>query len=400
MGVRSWSRRRAVAAGLVTAGLVLTLAPPPAASGGSGALTATKIDLPAGVDWTDINNRGQIVGVTSETSEAEPRIVVWQRGLVTDIGPHAPSRPECPPIGWVCHLPGLGVPAINDRGQIGTSVDGRAALWRGGEVTEVGGDLDSSWIVDLNERGQALVAGYTADRRVLGLWTGGTFARVADAPRTGEGPVLLARLSNAGHVAVTALGPETYSVRSFLWHRGRRTDLDSVTGLVNRRGQVAGSVIDFATGESQQVLWEGGRVSPLPTLGGDQTGVQAINDRGQIVGYSELAGEDGFETVLWEDGELVHIGVAIPGPDSPVDINERGQVLIRGNGDNGRGRAFLWDGGDLAVLPPDHAPWASVEVRAVNDRGQVIGRYSLSPLEPSQAASWSVTHSPVATVGE
>lgn len=391
MGVRSWSRRRAVAAVLVTAGLVLTVAPPPVASGESGALTATKTDLPDGVDWYDINDRGQIVGVTDATSEGEPRIVVWQRGRVTDVLPHEqPSRPECPPIGWFCHLPGPGVPAINDRGQIAVSAGGRAAVWRDGQVTEVGGDLDSSWVVSLNERGQALVAGYTADQRVLGLWTGGTFTRVAEAPRTGPGPVLLAHLSNAGHVAVTALGPETYSVRSFLWHRGRRTDLDSVTGLVNGRGQVAGSVIDFETGESQQVLWEAGQVSRLPTLGGDQTGVQAINDRGQIVGYSELAGEDGFETVLWEDGELIHIGAAIPGADSPVDINERGQVLIRATGENGRGRALLWDDGDLVVLPPDHTPWASVEVRGMNDRGQVFGRYFLAPLGPSAAASWTV----------
>jgi uncharacterized membrane protein len=404
MGVRSWSRRRAVVVGLVTAGLVLTAAVPPAASGGSGPLTVMKTDMPAGVDWYDIDNGGRIVGVTDGADGAEPRIVVWQRGRLTDIGPYEPpSRPDCPPIGWFCSPPGPRVPAINDRGTIATSLDGRAALWRDGEVTEVGGDLESSWVIALNERDQALVAGYTADRPVLALWTRGTFAHVADAPLGGSVPGWFAQLSDAGHVVVTALGPETYSVQAFVWHRGRRTDIGPISGLVNRRGQVAGSVNAFTAGESYPVLWEDGQVSRLPTLGGEQSGVQGINDRGQVVGYSEVAGEDGFETVLWDGGELVHIGADIPGPDSPVGINERGQVLIRANGENGRARAVLWDDGDLVALPPDHTPWASVEVRALNDRGQVYGRYFLAPFGPVQAAFWTVGRTPdsrVARVGE
>jgi hypothetical protein len=288
------------------------------------------------------------------------------------------------------------VPTINDRGHIGTSVDGRAALWRRGELTEVGGDLDSSWIVALNERDQVLVAGYTADQRVLGLWSRGTFSRVADAPRQEPG-VWVTQLSDAGHVPVTALagGPEGYRVHTFLWHRGRRTELGPISGLVNRRGQVAGSVIDGASGASHPVLWDEGRVTRLRTLGGDQSGVQGINDRGQVVGYSEVAGLDGGETVLWEDGEPVHIGAAIPGRDSPVGINERGQVLIRANGENGRRRVLLWDDGDLVALPPDEEPWASVEARWFNDRGQVFGRRYLAPLGPSQATLWEV-----ARVGE
>jgi hypothetical protein len=94
--------------------------------------------------------------------------------------------------------------------------------------------------------------------------------------------------------------------------------------------------------------------------------------------------------VLWDRGELVHIGADIPGSDSPAGINERGQVLIRAKGENGRGRAVLSDDGELVALPPDHTPWATVEVRGFNDRGQVYGRYFLAPLGPSQAAFWAV----------
>jgi probable HAF family extracellular repeat protein len=387
MGVRTWSRWRAVVVGLVIAGLVLTVAPPPAASGGGGPLSVTMTDLPTGVSWTGIDNRGRIFGLTDGTDQ---RIVAWQRGEFTDIGPYEPpSQPDCPPIGWFCPLPGPAVPAINDRGTVGTSVDGRAALRRGGEVTEVGGDLESSWIVSLNERDQALVAGYAAGRRVIGLWTRGTFTRLADAPL--DDPVVwAAQLSDGGHVLVTALDPECRCAHAFLWFRGRRTDLGRLTGQINRRGQIAGSAHDPDTGESYPFVWQDGRVRRLPTLGGDQSGVSDINDRGQVVGLSTLPGDSDFHTVLWEDGEIVDIGAAIPNPDSPIGINERGQVLIRGSGDNWAPRAFLWDDGDLVALPPDQEPWSIVEASGFNDRGQIYGRRTSDAFEPYVPTLWTV----------
>jgi probable HAF family extracellular repeat protein len=393
MGVRSWSRRRAVVVGLVTAGLVLTAAAPPAASGESGPLTVTTTDLPAGVDWYDIDNRGRIVGMTGDPDQ---RIVVWRRGEVTDIGPYQPAaRPDCAPIGWMCLLPGPRVPSINDRGTIATSIDGQAALWRDGAATRVGGDLESSWVVDLNERDQALVAGVIADRYVLGLWSRGTFTRIVEGPSV-EPAAWIPHLSDGGHVFVTTLEPECRCVRAFLWLRGHRRDVGPISGVINRRGQIAGSSIDLASGESYNsypVLWEEGHVTRLPTLGGDQTGIEGINDRGQIVGYSTVPGESGSRTVVWEDGEIVDIGGAIPNHDSPVGINERGQVLIRGSGDNGRGRAFLWDDGDLVVLPPDDNPWTSVEANGFNDRGEIYGMRSPTPLERSVATFWAVRRS-------
>lgn len=391
--------RRALAAGAVAAGLALSAAPPvggaieagatrpqpqPGTPGTPGTPVVTMTDLPTGVDWSGINDRGQLLGITGG---ADRRLVLWEDGRVTDIGPYEqPSRPDCPPVGFYCPLPGPLGATINDRGQIGISRDGRAALWDDGVVTTVDGDAESSWLVGLDQRGQALVVGARAGRHVLGLWSRGTFTEITALPVEGRA-AWTAQLSDGGHVVVSRVDFDCSCVNAFLWHRGTRTDLGPYGGAVNRRGQIAGTTADPATGEWHPFVWERGRVTRLPTLGG-QTGVEDINDRGQVLGYSYATGENGSHTVLWDGGEIVDIGARIDGHDSPVGLNERGQVLVQGGMDAAR-RAHLWDRGGLVTLPPLEEP-SIVEAHGFNDRGQIYGRRSTGLLGPSVPTLWRV----------
>jgi uncharacterized membrane protein len=354
----------------------------------------TMTDLPTGIDWSDINNHGQLVGRTY----TDLRVVIWHDGELTTIaeGAAMPANPACPdpadPTYPVCLPIGHQAPLVNDRGEVALYQDGQAVLWRNGRFVDLGGGADVSSYVDLNDRGQVLVRRYFGQREVLGLWSRGTFHEIG-SQRAGEYRLRVPRLSGAGHVTATVVDLDCACARGLLWHRGRRTDLGEFGGLVNSRGQVASVENDPATGEPYAFIWEGGEVTRLPTLGGEQTYVEDINDRGQMVGTSERPGERTFRTVLWEGGEIVEIGPAGASYSRPIGINERGQVLIYASGENGRGLGFLWDDGELIPLPPLGDQWTSIDVRGFNERGQVYGSHSRL-LGPRTPVIWQVRRRP------
>jgi probable HAF family extracellular repeat protein len=92
-----------------------------------------------------INERGQVFG-TSETADGETHAFFWEDGEMTDLG----------------RLPGptdeAVARAINDRGQVVGTSNGRAFLWDDGEMTDLGAAVADagSDAVDINNRGQVV----------------------------------------------------------------------------------------------------------------------------------------------------------------------------------------------------------------------------------------------------
>ncbi|MRR24424.1 hypothetical protein EG830_15745, partial [bacterium] len=159
---------------------------------------------------------------------------------------------------------------------------------------------------------------------------------------------------------------------------------------INGLGQVVGSAA-CATGDAQEhaVLWTGGVIKDLGTLGGPYSRAWAINNSGQVVGESQDS-SGGQPAFLWSDGVMMDLGTP-PGAEWVVayDINNSGQVVGQFYGPlddiSFVEHGFVWSAGsmtDLGIL----GSATGIPLVNINDWGQVVmctgGSVSLfSPLE-------------------
>ena len=149
-------------------------------------------------------------------------------------------------------------------------------------------------------------------------------------------------------------------------------------------------------------VWQGGVMTALPTLGGNNGYAAGINNLGQVVGWAENTFHDPtcvapqvlqFEAVVWEPGSgNMHQRTPYPGdPDSSATaINDQGQVIgISGTCDNAVGEfsaahALLWDHGTpISLGSLGGVAWNTPT--AISDRGEVVGFSDLPGDESGQS---------------
>ena len=366
-------------------------------------------DLPGLTSASDINERGQILGLS------DGRPVVWTYGMITPL--------TLPPGEW-----SVITAAINELGHaVGTLTSGAvsmAVLWRDGEVIPLPGLAanDPTVANDLNNRDEIVGSSGVGIARKASLW-------VPQAPPTTTsftGPTPVETLTETAHPVPIDLGTlgGTYSLptginddglvvgssttpaaeqHAFAWRPttgmvdlgtlGDRSDSGSflrtsVASAVSNTGQVVGgSYVPHVPSPTdpdgyRAFLWTpSAGMQNLGTLAGPHSYATAINDVGQIAGHSTLTDSASSldRAALWTaTGGWVDIGT-LGGPRvEPVALNNRGQVvgtgslIAGGNAPRFPKHAFLWSasGGmvDLGTLGG-----ASSAAAAANDSGQVVG---------------------------
>jgi probable HAF family extracellular repeat protein len=193
-------------------------------------------------------------------------------------------------------------------------------------------------------------------------------------------------------------GPRGFIQADGRLHKLERRDLvDTRVVAINGVGSAAVSGLYYERGVDKgerALLWSGGKLVDLGTLGTDADGggfstPVALNDHNQVAGWSEYYDPQGqwlgARTVLWEGGVVRDLGSL--GTDQEgwgysyaTDLNQAGRVVGSSryfDGDSGEflcDHAVLWKDGtikDLGTLGSN--PWACSSALAINAADQIIG---------------------------
>ena len=174
-------------------------------------------------------------------------------------------------------------------------------------------------------------------------------------------------------------------------------DLGQVVGESLTAVQDAGCLVGgqpqppaYQVQQGLPVVWQNGKVNPLPLFSGDSDGLaNGNNDLGQIVGSTgSCFANPAAHAVLWSNGQVIDLGnLGGAKNHQPVAINNLGQIT-GGSGLPGdlAQHAFLWQKGvmtDLGTLPGDMYSLGS----SINNLGQIVG-YSCDVNFNCRAVLW------------
>jgi probable HAF family extracellular repeat protein len=229
-------------------------------------------------------------------------------------------------------------------------------------------DRTVSWLFILLAGALAAVAGSQAS------W----FHRHRSAPRSGSAAI--AARPGEEHVSPDAgpvgsgdsPAPVHYLVQPLDGGKGVLTPR-----AINDVGQIAGS-IENNKGDSQAFLWQEGKLTLLPTLGGSNSGAHAVNNRGQVVGFAET--RDGpRHPAMWQSGKVRNLGSLYGKSGEAWDINDRGEVV--GTLGDVHSLGFVYRQGRMALVRVQRGFYV-ISADAINNQGVIAGRMAPRGVDP------------------
>lgn len=324
-----------------------------------------------------INNRGVAMGAANLAGDMVEHATAWFYGFEFDLGTLGGPNSN------------IVFPNRNERGEI-----------VGISQTHTPEPLGEQWSCSAFFP-TATGTGYTC----LGFaWKWGEMSAL---PTLGGDNGFAAAVNNLGQVAgwaenkvhdPTCVSPQVLQFEAVIWGPGKGQiqelhplagDLDTAATAINDEGQVVGisGTCDAAVGAytaKHAVLWENGKVTKLPTLGGAGWNTPAaINNNGEIAGFSDLPGDvsggvltANFHAVLWTKDHTIRDLGTLPGDNvsEATGINNKGQIVGVSYPSS---HAFLWQDGvmtDLNTLIPSNSALYLISTGDINDEGEITGQ--------------------------
>ncbi|MCC6956406.1 MAG: hypothetical protein IT316_06390 [Anaerolineales bacterium] len=312
-------------------------------------------------------------------------VVLLAPSAIVQRGPFAqaanePAAPTANPRYNIIDLGGCEALAISNNGKVagqcGVGSSARGFFWDNGVMQNLG-TLGGSWSVayGVNDDGQVVGTSLTGTGYSGAfLWQNGSMQNLGSLG--GNGPSGALAINNAGQVVGFSIN-STPQMHAFLWNGGM-TDLGafgdgaSYAYAISDTGQVAGwgKVGTYPNITEHAFRWNGS-MQDLGTGSWAQSSARGINDNGDVVGrlINEGNGTDWHAALSQGGGGFQDLGGNL---STAYDINNAGLIV----GESG-GRAVLWESGqlkDLNTLIPANSGWVLQSARAINNRGQIVGK--------------------------
>jgi probable HAF family extracellular repeat protein len=207
------------------------------------------------------------------------------------------------------------------------------------------------------------------------IYSGGSIQMLPALP---GGEINQARgINSAGDVVgSSSIDLDKGPFHAFRYRRGVLEDLGTLPGgrssfgnAINNAGDVAGGA-STADGAMHAILYSGGRVQDLSTLGGEHSFATGINDASHVVGQAQTASGD-RHAFRYRGGTMEDLGTLGGTESFARRINNNGVVVGYADDPQERRRAFLQQVGrplDLGTLGGTGS-----EGYGLNHRGQVVG---------------------------
>jgi probable HAF family extracellular repeat protein len=315
----------------------------------------------------------------------------------------APAHAEAPwPKYRVTVLKGDGVDpafvsglALNNRGDVtgyarfGDPLENRygsAFLFQDGKLSALAplsGTISRG--LDLNDHGE--VAGYFLDAATSNktpfLYSKGRVIDVSTPlhpDSTGEAVAINNRGQVLGALAVGG---------TFLYDKGKARYIPADASLpyhppsdINDRGDVVGQIWRDCCTYGGYVISDG-KLRRLPTLGGDYSFANAINNNGLIVGRSWTADMHGYQAVVYRGSDIQSLGTLGGIFGNARDVNDAGWIVGQSTLANGLEAGFVYHDGVMRnlneLLAGDIGKLRSVHnAVAINERGQILAYSTLN----------------------